>query len=267
MAYATPVVIASATGSGSTGLTGQNTTPYAGGMLAFIVSGYYQAYSLDDSLTNSWHQTTQYTGSQGTSCTIFWAWDDHGGPLSTGSSHDFTVTGGQYLSVLLVGITGNLNTSEPGDQTNGANADNVATTVGAAVTPTTDNQLILTGVCAWGSATSDLLISSSGFAKIGAGISGGGTSFSGAVGYVIQTSAAVATATWTTNNSLFGNAMAMQSFKVAPATAKLRRNSNLTGMGASGPFFQNPLGAKSFSKKGMIYVPKNYVNSNSHLSL
>lgn len=129
-------------------------------------------------------------------------------------------------------------------QTTSAHGANTTTTstAGASITPTSANHLI---IALWGIDSASCTAVSSGqlMTNLPTPAIASPSAIDQNNGFVAQLSPSTSTIThtWTTDAAPNSWAEVIAEFKALSATAKLRRNSPLDGLGASGPFFHDPL--------------------------
>lgn len=214
--------------------TGNIDTSSADLLIAFVSSysgGGTAIPALTDSKGNTWTAlTARVDGSVIMRLQTFWCI-----PTSKGSGHNFSASGSgnMYVSLSVAAFSGSA--ASPYDSENGS----ISSGTPGTITPSQDNCLVITGIGQQGATTYS--------------INGGFTIPSGAsqawvssqhqgvsLAYLIQTSAAAANPAWTaTNQNAIVSEIAV--FKAAAVTGNLFRQSQLAGLGAGGPFFQNPL--------------------------
>lgn len=128
-----------------------------------------------------------------------------------GSGHTFTLSGSTiYPALAVLAVSGAA--ASPLDQQNGQVANAGATCSPGSVTPTEDDELVVSGYSGYSQAISSI---DSGF-TLAASVAYNGNFLTTGVAYLIQTSAAAANPTWTLSGSNF-NVAAIASFKVAAA--------------------------------------------------
>lgn len=155
---------------------------------------------------------------------------------TTSASHTFTVSalGSFYPTVAVIAWSGAAAT--PFDQQNGATDVSNPSPASGSITPSENDELIVTGAGDSGSGYSAV---SSPF-SIEASVNPGGNNYALAIAYEIQTAATARNATWTNASSVYSQVV-IASFKAAGAPAGgLFLPPNLA-LGLGGPFFRNPL--------------------------
>lgn len=132
---------------------------------------------------------------------------------TTGTSHTFSVSGtGIYPTLGAIACSG-VKTSGSFDQQNGAVTGGASTTIQpGSVTPTENNELVLTGVC-FGQAASVTV--NLGFTEIADIAFSSGNYFQMGLAYEIQTTATARNPTWTSGTSEEGAAR-IATFKAQP---------------------------------------------------
>lgn len=251
--------------NGGTSTNNFNTTGYD--LIALIIASYTSgALTVSDSKSDAtWTSFRSATTAGLDTANLYWAWDN----TKRGTNHNFTVTGTSvYPGVIVCGIQGILLGSNPKDQSNTAIVEQGAgTTISATITPGFVNELVLSSLAGGASTNAGMTLGTAdGFTKLTGYDFIGGTNLAGAVASRVDTSIVSATPVWSCTTSTVGLATCTVSFK-APVVGNVFRKPNLAGLGAGGPFFQDPLGAKSFTKRNHIYVPSRFVENRSSLSL
>lgn len=117
-------------------------------------------------------------------------------PAHVGATHTFTITGGPSIFGTYASAWSGSKLTSPLDQTSTTTPNGTGTAATASITPTTNNQLVIYALGAFGA---------SGTPSISPGTivdssNNGGSSYAGGVAYQIQTTAAAASATWTFSN-------------------------------------------------------------------
>ncbi len=175
---------------------------------------------MSDSKTNTWQRATPspgYSAGNGNIC-IFYS-----ELTSVGSGHTFSLQaglGGSYPTVFAGWYSGAASSSSK-DQHNGAGSSSGTTLQPGSVTPSTNGQLVVTGICDGASVhtrsvdTMDVTPWKD---------NANNNSFStGAWSYQIQTTATAVNPTWTVGGSGVGRAAAIATFKAPGAAAGVRR--------------------------------------------
>jgi hypothetical protein len=199
--------------AGGTCTTGAMNTSGAT-LLVAVVSQYATSPltgTLSDSKANTWQALTAYeSGSTNGNIVIYYAYNKAGGPLSVGSSHTVTLSGGQLAAVEVMAFSGTLTTSDPFDVQNGATSSNSSNPFQpGSITPSQSNELIITGYGA--NATSRAI--NAGF-TVTDFVDYGSTTGGGAA-YLVQGIAAAVNPSWTFQSSGLGAAAVIASFKAA----------------------------------------------------
>lgn len=192
--------------------------------------------TVSDSKSNSWTKLTSNYNSPGTlTSTLWWCM-----PTSVGASHSFTIVGvSVYAPLFLLALSGG--NASPLDQKNG-NGDDTATIAPGSITPTVPGCAVVSMAGFQTSLVTNPTLA--GFTRTDVQPAVGGSSFGGAMAYLIQTSAAATNVAWDTGTGGGPDVTAVQAdFKplVGGGGSPIRRNTTLSGLGAAGPFFQNPL--------------------------
>lgn len=208
MTYA--LIATCAAAGGVNGATTGNANMTGANLLVMPCNSYKDATepTYSDSEGNTYTALTTYTGGVFLRTRFRYSANP-----TVSSSMNATATGtGSYSSIILMGFSGAHAT--PFDQQNGGTATSSTTQASGSITPTEDNELIVT-MAAHGSATSDITSVDSSV-TITANLNyGSGQNFSTACGYKIQTTAAAINATWTRGNNSDDFTAVIASFKAA----------------------------------------------------
>lgn len=203
-------------------------------LLVVLISEYLGAvgFSLSDSKGNSWTGLTQKTASSVAQCRIYYTI-----PTSVGSGHTFTYSGaGGYPVIMVMAFSGTKATAAF-DVENGATTSSGTTLQPGSVTPSENNEVVVTVVSENNGSTPTI---DSGYTATDTAAAVGGTCTQGGAAYIVQTSAAATNPTWTIGASS-DIAAAIATFKSDGAggggfsTALFRENAGLGGVGG-GPF-------------------------------
>lgn len=190
-------------------------------LLVAVTTGYSVAPcggggTVSDSKSNTWTSIQNYTNGNANVC-IYYAENP-----TVGSGHTFQLTagtGGNYPTIM-VSWWGGARASLPKDQHAGANSATGTTLQPGSITPSEDNELIITAI--GDAASPDGVSISSGFTDGDSNRSG--STSSGAWAYQIQTAATAVNPTWTDADSGLPRAATIVSFKaVAAASGAIRR--------------------------------------------
>lgn len=167
---------------------------------------------LSDPKSNSWSQGTNY-GSNGSIKARFL----YTTPSSVGAGHTITITKTNCFCVVMMAAFSGAASSSPFDLENGAAYSSASTAQPGGITPSADNYLALTLISGDTGLTSSVTISPTGpgYVITDAQSTVGGANWSGALAYVIQTTAALTNPTWGNMSGASGNT-AQASFKVGP---------------------------------------------------
>lgn len=185
---------ASANGSSPT-TSGVNTT---GVDLMIVAIGWFNsgqsttAPTITDSKSNTWTALTVRNTGVNLGTVLYYS-----RVTSVGSGHTFTLSGQTYSSICVAGFSGSI--SSPFDQENGYGTSPVTTIQPGSVTPSNDNQLVVSGLASGGVGYSYSINSSFTIAVQDSGSPS--SSFPCGLAYKIQTSAAAVNPTWTLSNS------------------------------------------------------------------
>lgn len=222
------IVAAAHLGQGSTDTNTFTTTSINTTGCNFLVAsvGYFSTIALTDSKGNSWTPLTAFTNGGGNnSVRIFYV----ANPV-VGTGHTFTLTGASSFGAIAVQGFSGVNTV-PFDQQNGATQSISANTQPGSVSPTQDNELIVT---AYSQSLAGTMTINSGFTITDQTQIGSGAHFGSALAYIINgagTSGVGVNPTWTNGTGVDQSAASIATFKVAAAAAT-------TAFGA----INNPLG-------------------------
>lgn len=147
--------------------------------------------TVSDSKSNTWIQARRY-GPFGQCSNVYYAWNP-----TVGTGHTFTLTGTDVTASMQVhAFSGADTAADPLDQSNGNHAFGSSTVTPGSVTPTTDDQLIVTHIDY--DVQASLPTINGGFVTPGYGDLGSGAVYLGsASSYLVQTTAASANPTWT----------------------------------------------------------------------
>lgn len=146
-----------------------------------------------------------------------------------------------------------------GTSTSAASGAGVTSVSSGAITTASGNYIFATG--GWGSGAGG--VAGAGFTRTFLVNGSGGTGGDDGIGEYQQSAGSAITPAFSWTNNDIGAIFAVELTVAGGATAKLRRNSSLNGLGASGPFFHDPLSVsgrrysfpETFALKGELYVP------------
>lgn len=222
------------TGTSTNGATSGSIDTTGANLLVFPVCyAFGSSLVVSDSKSNTWTGLTVRSYTTRTSVRIYYAKNP-----TVGTSHTFTTAGTNcFANPMALSFSG-CDTTSPFDVENGGSAQATSQATGS-VTPNQNNSLIIALTDGEDSTLASVTIDS-GF-TIGDIVPNAITT-AGANAYLLQGTAAAVNPTWT-YTALERAAVAIAVFKPAAAGGSpLRRNSEMNGLGASGPFFHNPLG-------------------------
>lgn len=167
-----------------------------------------------DSKGNTWTQLTSYSNAQPR--VRLW----YSVPSSVGTSHTFSSNGvalvGSIFAAAFSGVS-----ATPTDQQNGANGTGSATLATGSITPSENNELLIS-VLAFNAAGSNCTNGSS-FTETNEIDFGAGDHYGGVLAYIVQTTAGAVNLTWTRGTGTSGMAATIASFKASasgPANLK-----------------------------------------------
>lgn len=166
--------------------------------------------TITDSKSNTWTALNSYTNAGGNIITAYYA-----AAPTVGSGHTFTNT--SVVPSMSVFAFSGVKQSSPFDQQNGATAQSVTSKATGSITPSENNELILTCLAIGSSLASDYVVDS-GVSTPEAYIPVvGGQHYGNGGGYKIQAGAAAINPTWSGSSGDF--AVSVASFKAAAAAA------------------------------------------------
>lgn len=203
-------------GSADTNNVTTGTLDTTGATLLVLVLSNYNAVAttISDSKGNTWTALTGFNQASNAHCRIYWSV-----PTSVGSGHTFTASStAGYPSISVSAFSGPVRTS-PADQQNGAGGAS-ALSVGS-VTPTEDNELLVTGVCCWtsGGGVGPSSVDAGFTFSVSILMDAVPNHYGGGSAYKIQTTAAAVNPAWTTTASV--NAAVIATFRVARGSGML----------------------------------------------
>lgn len=211
----TPVAVvchAMAAGSGGSNPATTSACNTTGSSLLIIsitdFSNDCSADSVSDSKGNTWTLIVHKQAAGVTDGCLYLAWDHGGSPLSVGSGHTFSVTG-SYPALEVATFSNTQVSSTPLDQSNSSNSPATGTIQPGSITPTTNNQLVVT-MC--GSTIAGAFSIDGSYSITDQQQYDGLTRMGGALAYIVQTTAAATNPTWTSGISA-GTVAIIASFK------------------------------------------------------
>ena len=160
--------------------------------------------TVSDSKSNTWVARTEYASGAGNGrIRLYYVANP-----TVGSGHTFTFSGSSGFSSVAVAAFNTVVAASPYDVENGAGSASATSQQPGSITPTSSNELIVSGLEYVGSSA----------ATIGSGMAvtdaqNGGANFSVALAWKAQTSAAAINPTWSTNNAADRVTAAIASFK------------------------------------------------------
>jgi hypothetical protein len=184
------VAHAGAGSSDSNNVTTSSVNTTGANLLVAVVCSYSGSPTLSDSKGNTWTGLTVYNPSNDTSLKLQLYYC---ASATVGSGHTFTLSSsGKSPSICVAAFSGA--DAAPLDQQAGFTGSNASSTVQpGSVTPSTDNQLLVTGISGYSSAVSSI---DSSF-TITDTVAYTGTDIVGALAYKIQTAKGAENPTWT----------------------------------------------------------------------
>lgn len=198
----------------------------SGSDILIAVTSYYATGtdSVTDSKGNTWVKLNDYTNGAFNRVTISYVKS-----ATVGTNHTFTSSGanGSFPAIAVAAFSGS-NTSAPFDQQNGSTSSDTP----GSITPTTDNQLIISGISTLSGAGSAPTIDS-GFTVTDSHGNAASAYAGYGLAYKIQTTAAAVNPTWT-DGDVF-RATNIASFKSSgaapPVVVVVANNLTLLGVG------------------------------------
>lgn len=203
------------TGSNSGGTTpGINTSGST--LITLVVTSYSvnAAPTVSDNKGNTWNARTVITAGAGCRCRIY----DCLNP-TVGTGHTFTVAGTTTYSIVQVLAWSGANTTSSFDQENGAGAASGTSLSAGSVTPSENNELIVTGETLGGASAGETVASPMTLQNYTAFSSG--NNMGSAIGYEIQTTATARNPSWSGGSQ--ERAARVATYKAAAASSNRRR--------------------------------------------
>lgn len=188
--------------------------------------------TVTDSKSNTWAPLTKYQLANATTLRLYYCENP-----TVGSGHTFTVsTSLDYPSVCVAAFSG-VKTSSSFDVENGTANASSSTIATGSVTPSEDNELVITGFCFGNTGTASI---DNGFTITGQKQYNSSVNMGGALAYKIQTTAAAVNPTWTISGSPFQLATGIATFKAAAAAAGQPIAKRFGGVEFAGRVIGNP---------------------------
>lgn len=184
-----------------------NTT---GANLIVVVAAYDSAATLSDSLGNTWNGLTAYSHGSDNYTKIWYCYAP-----TVGSAQTFTLSI-SYGYLAVAAFSGA--TTTPFDIENGAYTTGGVSLQTGSITPSIDNELIISGLCFGGNSSAPSV--DSGMTITDSTTASQNVSYGGALAYKIQTTAAAINPTWSWTTSE-ANSVAIASFKSSSSTPVL----------------------------------------------
>lgn len=182
--------------------------------------------SVTDNKGNTYSKATLYPHTSSPAVRLFYC---VGGTV--GSGHTFTYSDTNSYAAILATAWSGTATSSAFDQENGSNTGAAGTSrQPGSVTPTEDNELLISGLC-WDGSISGLGIDSS-FTLLDSQAYSAANNMGGAVGYKIQTTAGAENPTWSWTSSVF-SAADIATFKAAAPAGRTTKNTRSHPLGVS----------------------------------
>lgn len=168
------------------------------------------ANTVTDSKSNTWTALTSKTSGSGNIGRLYYCVNP-----TVGSGHTFSVT--SIVPTISVLAFSGVKTSSPFDVENGSSCDSTGSCATGSITPSEDNELVVTGMSMGGAEFTDY-VADSGFTNLTYVPVVGGAHFGGGFAYKIQTTAVAVNPTWSgTSPAWF--AVTIASFKAAAVAA------------------------------------------------
>jgi hypothetical protein len=185
---------ASASSAGST-----NTINSTGANLIVVFSAFDGTPTITDNYSNTWTPLTIQSGGAGNFGRFWYCYNP-----TVGAGHYFNTTTG-YAALFAQAWSGA--TASPVDQQNGSYTNGSVTSPlqPGSVTPTTANQLIITGVTSAGAESGNNI--SLGFTITDNQNGVTGVTYGGSMAYLVQTSASAVNPTWTATSGGYGSSV------------------------------------------------------------
>lgn len=185
------------------------------------------ALTVSDSKGNTWTALTEKASGSAVFCAsrLYYC-----ASPTVGSGHTFTNGGtGIYAAGVVIALSGT-HASSPFDQQSGSYmAGSGSSILPGSVTPTEDNEIVITGVAENGTPGTRAI--NGGFTIQGNVNHSGGVNYGVALAYLIQTTAAAANPTWSGLNAAGQHASTIATFKVAGAASTTYHFLTLLGVG------------------------------------
>ena len=169
-----------------------------------------------DSNNNTWHSLTQRAGMSGGTEQMWYAYDKNGSALSVGNNHTFTGDTNVY-GMIVEAFSGTKTTADPLDSQNGSSITSAVSGQPGNITPSENNELLVTYMGAGGSASQTYQINQSFNITNQVGFTGSVTYGQG-MAYLVETSAATQNPTWNWTSSMAAG-ITIAAFKSASTPA------------------------------------------------
>lgn len=200
----------SGVGTATAATTGSVNTTGANLVVVAVVEQQGVTGALSDNKSNTWTPLTASEIAGGVGGKLYYS-----SSPTVGSGHTFTIGTSSAPTIYAQAFSG-VSTSTPFDQQNGGTATGGTTVQPGSVTPSQNNELIVTMLGFNGAATPTSINSS--FVKTDEQNFGAGNNYGGAMAYLIQTSLAAVNPTWTDSGS-FSRVSRIATFKATAAVA------------------------------------------------
>ena len=208
MAYA---ALTHVTAFGKDGVTSSSIDTTGADFLVMVV-GAYKSFppTVSDSKSNTWSALTLRDSGDSARILIYYVANP-----TVGTGHTFTLTGSSSYGSMCVHAFSGAKLTSPFDVENGVTGGVDTSRAPGSITPSENNELLITG------GTQDAIVSNlaigSSYTLADNVYTGSGTNFASSLAYLIQTTAGASNPTWSWTTSSH-NAEVIASFKVAAAT-------------------------------------------------
>ncbi len=203
-------LVTSGSASGNlTATTGSLDT--TGSTLLVICATYATAVSVSDSKGNTWTGLTAQSNT-GVYNQIFYV---NSATPTVGTGHTFTISGASVYTVNVLTFSGT--GASPFDVENGASTASAATLQPGSVTPTNDNNVLITGLTA-GNAYAGAGSINLSFTITNQNALIGGVTYGGGAAYLLQGAKAATNPTWTFGSTCTNDSSTIAVFKAAVAS-------------------------------------------------
>lgn len=224
MAYALVTNTIATGGANSETTSGINTT---GASLIVVGVTSWEGSTIGavtDSRSNTWNALTAQAVAGDPRTQLFYSINP-----TVGAAHTFTYTATDYVGAITVAAFSGADLSAPFDQENGASSESMSSLQTGSITPTENNELVVTATN-HNQASGTFTINSS--MTITNQTPAAGANYGTALAYIIQTTAAAINPTWTFGGGSQNSAVVIASFKATAVVAARKGRLLLLGAGA-----------------------------------